>query len=74
MGSRYGFQLDVTKGGLTMAENEVKTITISVEEYFDLRERAQMNLYLVERLGQIDVQIRDLNRRVIELERMERAE
>jgi hypothetical protein len=57
-----------------MAENEVKTITISVEEYFDLRERAQMNLYLVERLGQIDVQIRDLNRRVIELERMERAE
>lgn len=56
-----------------MAENEVKTITISIDEYFTLREKAQMNMYLMERLGQIDGQIHDLNRRVIELERMERA-
>lgn len=57
-----------------MADNETKTITISVDEYFDLREKAQMNMYLIERLGQIDEQINDLNRRVFELERMERAE
>ena len=57
-----------------MAENEVKTITITVDEYFVLREKAQMNMYLMERLGQMDGTIHDLNRRVIELERMERAE
>lgn len=57
-----------------MADNETKTITISVDEYFVLREKAQMNMYLMERLGQIDGQIHDLNRMVIELERMERAE
>lgn len=53
-----------------MAENEVKTITISLDEYLDLREKAQMNMYLMERLGQMDNQIFDLNQRVIELERM----
>ena len=57
-----------------MAENEVKTITISIDEYFDLREKAQMNMYLMERLGQMDGQIHDLDQRVIYLERMERAE
>jgi hypothetical protein len=54
-----------------MADNETKTITISVDEYFDLREKAQMNMYLMERLGQIDGNLNDLNRRLIELERME---
>ena len=53
-----------------MAENEVKTITIPIDEYFDLREKAQMNMYLMERLGQLDHQLFDLNQRVIELERM----
>lgn len=56
-----------------MAENEVKTITISVDEYLDLREKAQMNMYLMEKFGQIDQQLFDLNQRVIELERMGRA-
>ena len=53
-----------------MAENEVKTITIHVDEYFDLREKAQMNMYLMEKFGQLDHQLFDLNQRVIELERM----
>ena len=52
-----------------MAENEVKTITIPVDEYFELREKAQMNVYLMERFGQIDGQFYDLNQRLIELER-----
>lgn len=53
-----------------MAENEVKTITITIDEYFDLREKAHMNMYLMERLGQMDGEIHDLNRRLIDLERM----
>jgi hypothetical protein len=53
-----------------MAENEVKTITIPIDEYFDLREKAHMNMYLMERLGQMDGEIHDLNRRLIDLESM----
>lgn len=52
-----------------MAESEVKTITITIDEYFDLREKAHMNMFLMERLGQMDGEINDLNRRMIELER-----
>lgn len=53
-----------------MDEKEVKTITIPIDEYFDLREKAQMNMYLMERLGQMDGQIHDLDRRLIDLECM----
>lgn len=53
-----------------MAENEAKTITISIDEYFELREKAHMNMYLMERLGQMDGEIHDLNRRLIDLECM----
>lgn len=53
-----------------MAENEVKTITIPIDEYFDLREKAQMNMYLIERLGRMDGELCDMNCRLIDLERM----
>ena len=33
-----------------MSENEVKTINIPIDEYFDLRTRAEMNGILMERL------------------------
>lgn len=56
-----------------MDEHEVKTITISIDEYFDLREKAQMNMYLVERLGQMDGEIHELNRRLIDLECMKES-
>ena len=56
-----------------MAENAVKTITISIDEYFDLREKAQMNIYLMERLGRMDGEICDLQCRLIALERMKES-
>ena len=37
-----------------MNEVEVKTINIPIDEYFDLRTRAEMNGILMERLGQIE--------------------
>ena len=52
-----------------MSENEVKTINIPIDEYFDLRTRAEMNGILMERLGQFEGRFFDLDRRIYELER-----
>ena len=51
-----------------MGENEVKTINIPIDEYFDLRTRAEMNSILMERLGQFEGRFFDLDRRIYELE------
>lgn len=51
-----------------MSENEVKTINIPIDEYFDLRTRAEMNGILMERLGQFEGRFFDLDRRIYELE------
>lgn len=51
-----------------MSENEVKTINIPIDEYFDLRTRAEMNCILMERLGQFEGRFFDLDRRIYELE------
>ena len=51
-----------------MSENEVKTINIPIDEYFDLRTRAEMNGILMERLGQFEGRFFDLDRRIFELE------
>lgn len=51
-----------------MSENEVKTINIPIDEYFDLRTRAEMNGLLMERLGQFEGRFFDLDRRINELE------
>ena len=51
-----------------MSENEVKTINIPIDEYFDLRTRAEMNGILMERLGQFGGRFFDLDRRIHELE------
>jgi hypothetical protein len=56
-----------------MIENEVKTITIPIDEYIDLREKAKMNMYLMERLGRMDGELCDLNCRLIALERMKES-
>ena len=47
---------------------EVKTINIPIDEYFDLRTRAEMNGILMERLGQFEGRFFDLDRRIYELE------
>lgn len=51
-----------------MSENEAKTINIPIDEYFDLRTRAEMNGILMERLGQFEGRFFDLDRRIYELE------
>ena len=51
-----------------MSENEVKTINIPIDEYFDLRTRAEMNGILMERLGQFEGRCFDFDRRIYELE------
>lgn len=51
-----------------MNEVEVRTINIPIDEYFDLRTRAEMNGILMERLGQIEGRFFDLDRRIFELE------
>ena len=47
---------------------EVKTINIPIDEYFDLRMRADMNGILMERLGQFEGRLFDIDRRIYELE------
>lgn len=49
-------------------ENTEKLITISVDEYFDLRTRAEMNAMLLERLGMFEGRLNEAERRLWELE------
>ena len=49
-------------------ENEVKTINIPVDEYFELRTKAEMNGLLLQQLGQLEGRLFDLDRRMYELE------
>lgn len=51
-----------------MNEVNVRTINIPIDEYFDLRTRAEMNGILMERLGQFEGRFFDLDRRIFELE------
>ncbi len=51
-----------------MGENEVRTISIPIDEYFDLRTKAEMNGILLEKLGQLDGRLWDYDRRIFELE------
>lgn len=51
-----------------MPENEIKTVSIPIDEYFDLRKKAEMNLWLTNELSEIKARHFDLDRRVYELE------
>lgn len=55
-------------------KREVPTVTISVDEYFDLRQKAEMNGFLMERMGYFDGQLRDMDRRLHELECKKKSE
>jgi len=48
-------------------KREVPTVTISVDEYFDLRQKAEMNGFLMERIGRFEGQLMDMDRRLYEL-------
>ncbi len=51
-----------------MAENEVKTVSIPIDEYFGLRQKAEMNLWLTNELSEIRARYFDFDRRIYELE------
>ena len=51
-----------------MTENEARTVTIPIDEYFDLRTKAEINAMLIERLGQLEGKMWDIDRRIYELE------
>lgn len=48
--------------------NTEKLITISVDEYFDLRTKAEMNAMLLDRLGMFEGRLCEAERRIYELE------
>lgn len=49
-----------------MATEDVKTVTIPLDEYFDLRQKAEANIFLMNELGRFQSEITDLHRRVDE--------
>lgn len=51
-----------------MNEETVKTVNIPIDEYFDLRQRAEMNGMLLQQLGEINGRFFDFERRIWELE------
>ena len=58
----------VTEKGEGDMENEVKTVTISVDEYFDLRMRAETNFFLSNELSELKGRFSEVERRLWELE------
>lgn len=54
-------------------KREVPTVTISVDEYFDLRQKAEMNGFLMERIGRFEGQLMDMDRRLYELENKQKS-
>lgn len=51
-----------------MSENSVATITITIDEYFDLRQKAEANAYLMTELARLDHRLEDVSRRLFEME------
>lgn len=47
---------------------DTNTVTIPLEEYFDLRQKAEMNGFLMTELGRIEARFRDMERWVADLE------
>lgn len=52
-----------------MSETNVATVTITIDEYFDLRQKAETNLYLMNELASFEQRHRDIERRLYEIER-----
>ena len=50
-------------------EENVKTVTIPLDEYFDLRQKAEANLLLMNELGRFQSEITSLHRRIDEHEK-----
>ena len=50
-------------------DNAANVVTISVDEYFDLRTKADMNATLMVQLSQLEARLIDFDRRLWEVER-----
>ena len=53
-------------------ETEVKTVNIPIDEYFDLRQRAEINAMLMQQLGMLEGRLYDIDRRLFDLEEAQR--
>ena len=49
-------------------DNITNTVTISIDEYFELRHKANENYFLMNEIGQITERINGLERRLNEIE------
>ena len=54
---------------MVMGMADTNTVTIPLEEYFDLRQKADMNAFLMNELGRMDARFQDFERRLWDLER-----
>lgn len=54
-------------------EPTLNTVTITIEEYMDLRTRADTNTLLMNELGRIEARFADIDRRLYDMERREGA-
>jgi hypothetical protein len=50
-----------------MTMPETNTVTITLNEYMDMREKAQMNGFLMNELGRMEARFRDIERMVFDL-------
>ena len=54
--------------------NTVNVVTITLEEYMDLRQKAEMSGFLMNELGRMEAQFQEINRRLNDLERRGRLQ
>jgi hypothetical protein len=47
---------------------ETNTVTITLQEYFDLRQKAEMNGFLMAELGRMEARFQEIDRRIWDLE------
>lgn len=47
---------------------DTNTVTIPLDEYFNLREKAEMNGYLMTELGRMEARFREIEQRLLDLE------
>lgn len=51
-----------------MSETYAPTVTITVDEYFDLRQKAETNAYLVKELAILETRFDEIYRRLLDVE------
>lgn len=47
--------------------NEANTVTISVDEYFELRQKAEMNMTMIREIAGFEARLNDFSNKIFEL-------